>query len=227
MLVLQLVANENTLSANITLDQVQKLFDERKCVQIIKHCTEMLRKGHKEQDRVYFLRARANYYSGKNKKALADINEALKIEKNNANYYFAKGLILGYGNLSALEDISKAVELQSDNVFFQLSKAQYNAVYMTRLLHNKTSEQKTILIKKNKKLIDQAKKALNTVFKSEKFHADAYYIRGRMRELIDDDTENALKDYKQAIKLDPNNNDAKQFYEQLLNRTSVIFGNIK
>ncbi len=132
-----------------------------------------------------------NYYAEKkNKKALMFFDQAIKVNEFSDEALYAKGLFLQqkhlYRDAAALYE--QVAKMNPGHIF-----CRYNLAYINGLFGN----------------YDKAVKLLDEAIDLSPEYADAYTLRGAMKENLKNST-GAFNDYSRALQLDPNQKLAKE-----------------
>ncbi|QDL11815.1 hypothetical protein DP114_31470 [Brasilonema sennae CENA114] len=207
--------------------------------QAITYFSEALEQGNDSnkalnQEIVYFYRGTSYFYKKDYDRAIADYNQAIKLDPNDAQAYNNRGISYFYkkDNNRAIADYNQAIKLDPN----------YAEAYNNRgnSYGNKKDDDRAIAdynqaIKldpnlaqayynrgysyANKKDYDGAIADYNQAIKLDPNYAHVYYNRG-LSYFYKKDYDGAIADYNQAIKLDPN-------YAQAYNNRGNSYGNKK
>ncbi len=141
-----------------------------------------------DQSIVYFYRGLAYYYKKDYDHAIADYNQALKLDPNFAKAYYNRGLAYYYK-----KDYDRTIA--DYNQALKLDPSSADAYYNRGLAYH------------YKKDYDRAIADYNQALKLDPNFAKAYYNRG-LAYYYKKDYDRAIADYNQALKLDPSTADA-------------------
>jgi tetratricopeptide (TPR) repeat protein len=182
----------------------------------LKLCDRVI-KGSPKETLGYTLRARVRVLKDDDKGALEDLNEALKLDSNDVlALLFRSDLYDRTGKKEeAKADLDKAVRLRPDVPGVILSKAQFNArlgnfadaIRDVQLLlrsdpRNKDFRLQMAVLLQADKRPRRAIEVLTSLIEDDPKDADLYRTRGDALLSVNKHAE-AIKDYEEALKIDP------------------------